>query len=90
MSQARITFERNEKTGKRELNIDYESDPSAMPHEHEDEHRDFVKKVIDLKKIKEEEEVAVTRQEPEVKDEPTDMEEEERKRERERAMEKRK
>ena len=76
MAKAKITFEHNSQTGKRDIHIDYESDPSAMPYEHEDEHRDLVNRIIDLKEMQEERENEITREEP-GKEPPLSVREEE-------------
>lgn len=85
MAKARITFEHNAETGKRDIHIDYESDPSSMPHEHEDEHRKIVNKIIDVKSLKDENGVEVDRNQPVVKGETGDDEVAERARLQERA-----
>lgn len=46
MPKATLTLVKNEQ-GEQELRIDYESDAGALPFEHEDEHRDFKKKVLE-------------------------------------------
>ncbi|MBF0398643.1 MAG: hypothetical protein HQK78_17845 [Desulfobacterales bacterium] len=51
MANVRITFEYNEMTGRREINIDYESDSSTLPFEHENEHRKIAEKILNLKAL---------------------------------------
>lgn len=46
MPKATLTLKKNDQ-GEQELMIDYESDAGALPFEHEDEHRDFKKKVLE-------------------------------------------
>ncbi|MCP4750858.1 MAG: hypothetical protein GY866_08195 [Proteobacteria bacterium] len=75
MSKVRITFEYNNKTGKRDLHIDYESDPSALPHEHQEEHRDIVNRIIDLQSMEEDQDVEVDREEPKTEVESARQEE---------------
>lgn len=54
MPNATITFKYNNKTGKKDILIDYDSDPSLLPHEHESGHRELVQKIIDLDQLAEE------------------------------------
>ena len=70
MSKARIIFEYNNKTGKKDIHIDYESDPSSLPYEHEEEHRNIVKRVINTKSLQGDKDVEVTRPEPEIERQP--------------------
>lgn len=42
-----IHFEVDAKTGKRTITIRYQSDPGALPMEHEEEHRELVEKLIE-------------------------------------------
>ncbi len=46
MAKAKITFDYNNKTGKREIHIDYQSDPDKLAHEHEREHSRIVRELI--------------------------------------------
>ena len=46
MADVTIRFRHNPKTGKRELLISYDSDDDALPHEHEQDHRAIVEKVL--------------------------------------------
>ena len=67
MAKATIIFVRNEKTGKRDIQIEYQSDLSAMPYEHEEEHRRLVGQLIDLEEVNEE--IEVSREEEEQREE---------------------
>ena len=80
MPKARISFEYNDKTGKRDIHIDYESDPSALPYEHEDEHSDLVNRILDVKSIREskDQDVVVTREQPKAEPESNQSEPKER------------
>ena len=46
MARVKITYEYNNKTGKREIHIDYRSDPDALAHEHEKEHARVVRELV--------------------------------------------
>lgn len=46
MARLRLHLRTNPETGRRDLVIDYESDPSALPVEHENQHRDLVDRLI--------------------------------------------
>lgn len=77
MAKAQITFKYNNETGKRDIHIDYESDPSSLPFEHEDDHRQLVDRLIDLNAVAEEKEaMEVSRQEAQTEGQVTQPEEE--------------
>ena len=67
MAKAQISFKYNNKTGKRDILIDYESDASSLTFEHEDDHRELVGKIIDHKQLARQQEVSVEREEEEQK-----------------------
>ena len=46
MAKIKITFEYNDETGKRLINVDYTSDPDALAWEHEKEHARIVKELV--------------------------------------------
>ena len=46
MADAILTLRLNPKTGERTLVISYESAPDVMSFEHEDDHRDFVERLL--------------------------------------------
>ena len=47
MAELILKLKRNEQTGKQDLFIDYESTGDTLPFEHEEEHRDLVKRVLE-------------------------------------------
>jgi hypothetical protein len=49
MAEITIRFRRDGKTGKREIVVHLESDPDALPHEHEQDHRRMVEQLSGLK-----------------------------------------
>ena len=65
MSEMTIQFIPDPKTGKKNIIISMKSDADAMPHEHEQQHRSFVEKLINQGLIAEGEvgQVIVTREE---------------------------
>ena len=46
MAELTIELRRDPKTGKHDILIHLESDADALPHEHEDMHREMVEKII--------------------------------------------
>lgn len=46
MAKVKITYDYNNKTGKREIHIDYQSDPDALAYEHEKEHARIVGELV--------------------------------------------
>ncbi len=46
MAQLTIELRRDPQSGKHDVVIHLESDADALPHEHEDMHREFVEKII--------------------------------------------
>lgn len=46
MADVTIRFRHNPRTGKKELVISYESEPDALPHEHERDHRALVEALL--------------------------------------------
>ncbi len=46
MAEMMIRLVSNPKTGKRDIYIDYESDDDALPHEHEQDHRDILEQLL--------------------------------------------
>ncbi|HEX3152077.1 MAG TPA: hypothetical protein VHR66_28645 [Gemmataceae bacterium] len=46
MAELTIRLRRDPETGKHDIIIDMESDADAMPHEHEQAHREAVEKII--------------------------------------------
>ena len=46
MAELILKLRRNGETGKQDLYIDYESAGDSLPFEHEEEHRDLVKRVL--------------------------------------------
>ncbi len=46
MAELILRLKRDPETGLQELIIDYESDPDALSHEHEREHRAWVRRLI--------------------------------------------
>ena len=46
MSKVKITYDFNNKTGKREIHIDYQSDPDTLAFEHENEHARIVRELV--------------------------------------------
>jgi hypothetical protein len=49
MAEITIKFRRDGKTGKREIVIHLESEPDALPHEHEQDHKKLVESLTGLK-----------------------------------------
>ena len=47
MAELILKLRRNVETGKQDLYIDYESAGDSLPFEHEEEHRDMVRRVIE-------------------------------------------
>ncbi|MHC4662417.1 MAG: hypothetical protein ACYS8W_12075 [Planctomycetota bacterium] len=47
MGEIKIHFSFNRKTGRTDLTIDYLSDSSLMPHEHEERHEEIVERLIE-------------------------------------------
>ena len=47
MAELILKLSRNSETGKQDLYIDYESAGDSLPFEHEEEHRDLVRRVIE-------------------------------------------
>ena len=47
MAELILKLRRNEETGKQDLYIDYESAGDSLPFEHEEEHRDLVRRVLE-------------------------------------------
>mgnify|MGYP001393771788 CR=1 FL=1 len=47
MAELILKLRRNTETGKQDLYIDYESAGDSLPFEHEEEHRDIVRRVIE-------------------------------------------
>ena len=66
MAEINIRLIYNLDTGKKDIYIDFESDPDALPIEHEDAHRDIVENLIGQKILAPDEagEVVVRRVEP--------------------------
>jgi hypothetical protein len=48
MAEITIKFRRDATTGKREIVIHLESDPDAMPHEHEKDHKALVESILGM------------------------------------------
>jgi len=46
MAKVKIKYEYNNKTGKRVIDIDYQSDPDSLAYEHENEHKKIVSELI--------------------------------------------
>ena len=55
MGEISIKFSYNRETGRTDLTIDYASDKSAMPHEHEERHEEIVDRLIEGGVIRREE-----------------------------------
>ena len=53
MGEIKISFIYDPKTGKRELQIDYESDADQLPAEHEREHRQLIERLVGKKYLEE-------------------------------------
>ncbi len=66
MSRIHLRLVANRKTGKKDIHIDFESDPDALPIEHERDHRRLVEQLIGRKLLTAEElgDIAVTRSRP--------------------------
>lgn len=66
MAEINIRLIYNLETGKKDIYIDFESDPDMLPIEHEDAHRDIVEKLIGQNVISGDEagEIIVRRIEP--------------------------
>ena len=47
MGEIKIQFSFNRETGRTDLTVDYSSDRSAMPHEHEERHEEIVERLIE-------------------------------------------
>ena len=47
MGEIKIHFSFNRKTGRTDLTVDYASDRSMMPHEHEERHEEIVERLIE-------------------------------------------
>jgi len=47
MGEIKIHFSFNRKSGRTDLTIDYASDASTMPHEHEERHEEIVEQLIE-------------------------------------------
>ncbi len=77
MARAKITFEYNNQTGRRDIHIDYTSDPDALAHEHEKEHAGIVRELLGRGLITKEEadNVIIDRPEPEKRDKKTTQQE---------------
>ena len=63
MSEAKIRFRRNPNTGKQDIVITLNSDPNALPFEHEQMHRQLVEKLVG-KKFEDFGEIIVERENP--------------------------
>jgi hypothetical protein len=48
MAEITIRFRRDAKTGKREIVVHLESDPDALPHEHEQDHKKLVESLLGM------------------------------------------
>ena len=48
MAEITIRFRRDAKTGKREIVIHLESEPDALPHEHEQDHKKLVESLLGM------------------------------------------
>ncbi len=46
MAKLTIRLVQNPATGRREVDVAYESDADALPHEHEEDHRKLVEKIV--------------------------------------------
>ena len=46
MAQCTIRLVSNPRTGKRDIHIDFESEPDALPHEHEQDHRRLAEQLL--------------------------------------------
>lgn len=70
MAKAKITYDYNNKTGKRIIHIDLKSDPDSLAHEHENLHRKIVKELVGkgILSNEEAEDVVIDRPEPERKE----------------------
>lgn len=53
MGQIKISFVYDPKTGKRDLMVDYESDPDRLPAEHERDHRRIVERLVGRETVQE-------------------------------------
>lgn len=61
MAKVRIVFNYNNKTGKREVHIDYQSDPDSLFHEHERKHAQIVKELLGQGVLSQDDDVIVER-----------------------------
>ena len=66
MGEINIRFRMNMETGKKDIEIEFESDEDAMRHEHEKRHRQIVEQLVGQGVLEPEEvgDVKVTRVEP--------------------------
>jgi len=66
MAEINIRLVFNLETGKKDIFVDFESDPDALPFEHEEAHRDIVRQLIGQNVVAEGEvgEVVISRVEP--------------------------
>ena len=62
MAQMTINLRRDPQTGKQVITIKLESDPDALPHEHEQMHRQLVEKALG-RKLTDSDEIIVEREE---------------------------
>ena len=46
MAEIKVSLSYNKDTGKKDIRIDYESEPDALPWEHETRHKELVKKIL--------------------------------------------
>jgi hypothetical protein len=70
MAKVKITYDYNNKTGKRIIHIDLKSDPDSLANEHENLHRKIVKELVGKGVLSKEdaENVVIDRPEPEHKE----------------------
>lgn len=66
MAEINIRLVFNLETGKRDIYVDFESDPDALPFEHEEAHRDIVRQLVGQNVVAEGEvgQVVISRVEP--------------------------
>lgn len=73
MAKIKIVFDYNNKTGKKEIHIDYQSDPDSLFHEHEREHARIVRELLGKGIISRDDNVIVDRAQDNIKGEQEDI-----------------
>ena len=68
MAKAKIIYDYNNRTGKRVIHIEYQSDPDALAYEHEKEHARLVRELVSKGLASKDDEIVIDRPEQKKKE----------------------